>query len=100
MPEDNRPIKIAIVGGAGAVGVTTAYALMTSGLASEIVLVDVNARRAEGEAMDLAQGTPFVRPVNVRTGSYADCAGAQLDELAAFRRSAQIVSDTARVVGL
>ncbi len=72
------PTKIAIVGGAGAVGASTAYALMISGLASEIVLVDVNERRAEGEAMDLAQGAPFVRPVTVRSGSYADCEGCQI----------------------
>lgn len=72
------PTKIAIVGGAGAVGASTAYALMISGLASEIVLVDVNERRAEGEAMDLAQGAPFVRPVVVRSGTYADCADCQI----------------------
>ena len=72
------PIKIAIVGGAGAVGASAAYALMISGLASEIVLVDVNERKAEGEAMDLAQGSPFVRPVTVRHGTYADCAGCRI----------------------
>jgi len=51
---------------------------MISGLASEIVLVDVNERRAEGEAMDLMHGAAFVRPVTVRPGAYADCAGAQI----------------------
>jgi L-lactate dehydrogenase len=56
------PTKIAIVGGAGAVGASAAYALMMSGLASEIVLIDVNQRRVEGEAMDLMQGSPFVQP--------------------------------------
>ena len=69
--------KIAIVG-VGAVGATAAYALMISGLAAEIVLIDVNEHKAEGEAMDLAHGAPFVRPVNVRPGKYADCAGAQI----------------------
>lgn len=78
MTNARTPIKIAIVGGAGAVGASAAYALMISGLASEIVLVDVNERRAEGEAMDLMQGAPFVRPVTVRHGSYADCAGSQI----------------------
>lgn len=72
------PTKIAIVGGAGAVGASAAYALMMSGLASEIVLVDVNERRAEGEAMDLMHGAPFVRPVTVRAGSYVDCANCQI----------------------
>jgi L-lactate dehydrogenase len=77
MSEKSSPVKIAIVG-AGAVGASAAYALMISGLASEIVLVDVNARRAEGEAMDLMHGAAFVRPVTVSAGSYADCAGAQI----------------------
>jgi L-lactate dehydrogenase len=78
MSERASPVKIAIVGGAGAVGASAAYALMISGLASEIVLVDVNARRAEGEAMDLMHGAAFVRPVTVRAGGYADCASAQI----------------------
>jgi len=78
MEGERTPTKIAIVGGAGAVGASAAYALMISGLASEIVLVDVNERRAEGEAMDLAQGAPFVRPVIVRHGTYADCAGCHI----------------------
>jgi L-lactate dehydrogenase len=76
--EQRLPTKISIVGGAGAVGATAAYALMISGLTPEIVLVDVNESRAEGEAMDLMQGAPFVRPVTVRSGNYADCAGSQV----------------------
>lgn len=76
--DGRTPTKIAIVGGAGAVGASAAYALMMSGLTSEIVLVDVNERRAEGEAMDLMQGAPFVRPVTIRAGSYAECAGSQI----------------------
>ncbi len=70
-------MKIAVVG-AGAVGASAAYAMMISGTASEIVLVDVNHRKAEGEAMDLMHGAPFVRPVTVTAGSYADCDGAHL----------------------
>lgn len=70
-------MKIAVIG-AGAVGASAAYAMMISGTASEIVLVDVNQRKAEGEAMDLMHGAPFVRPVTVSAGSYADCAGADL----------------------
>jgi L-lactate dehydrogenase len=76
--EGRTPTKIAVVGGAGAVGASAAYALMMSGLVSEIVLVDLNERRAEGEAMDLMHGAPFVRPVTVRAGSYADCADCQI----------------------
>jgi L-lactate dehydrogenase len=78
MADTKAPTKIAIVGGAGAVGATAAYAIMISGLAAEIVLIDVNQRRAEGEAMDLGHGAPFVRPVTVRSGTYDDCSGAQV----------------------
>ncbi len=70
-------MKIAVIG-AGAVGASAAYAMMISGTASEIVLVDVNRHKAEGEAMDLMHGAPFVRPVTVTAGDYADCAGADL----------------------
>lgn len=70
-------MKIAVIG-AGAVGACAAYAMMISGTASEIVLVDVNRHKAEGEAMDLMHGAPFVRPVTVTAGDYADCAGADL----------------------
>ncbi|WP_368487689.1 L-lactate dehydrogenase [Clostridium sp. BJN0013] len=63
--------KISIVG-AGFVGSSTAFAIMMSGLASEIVIVDVNKAKAEGEAMDLAQGQSFVKPVSVRARDYKD----------------------------
>jgi L-lactate dehydrogenase len=69
--------RIAIVG-AGAVGATLAYALMIHGQADELVLVDKNRAKAEGEAMDLSHGLPFVRPVDVHVGDYADCAGADV----------------------
>ena len=67
--------KIAIVG-TGLVGATCAFTLADSGLASELVLVDVNKARAEGEAMDIAHGAAFMPPVQVRSGDYEDCAGA------------------------
>jgi L-lactate dehydrogenase len=67
--------RIAIVG-AGRVGSTFAYTLATSGLVREIVIVDADVARAEGEAMDIAHAVPFHRPVQVRAGSLADSAGA------------------------
>ncbi len=70
-----RPTRVAIVG-VGNVGATFAFALVMSGLAAEIVLVDANERRAEGEAMDLLHAVPFAKPVRIWAGSYADCAGA------------------------
>lgn len=67
-----KPTKISIIG-TGFVGSTTAYTLMLSGLVSELVLVDANKNKAEGEAMDLSHGVPFIRPVKVTAGNYADC---------------------------
>lgn len=64
-------IKVSIIG-AGFVGSTTAYALMMEGLASEIVIVDINKEKAVGEVMDLAHGIPFVKPVDILAGDYKD----------------------------
>ncbi len=72
-----RPVRVAIIG-TGNVGATTAYALLLNGAASEIVLVDANRARAEGEAMDLNHAMPFTRPARVWAGDYADCAGANI----------------------
>lgn len=69
--------KITVVG-AGFVGSTTAYTLMLSGLISEIVLIDLNKSKAEGEVMDLNHGMPFVRPVKIYTGDYSDCADSDI----------------------
>src|SRR5688500_15444523 len=76
------PVRVAVVG-AGHVGATFAYALLLSGLAAEVVLVDVDAKRAEGEAMDLAHGVPFSRAVRVWAGPLEDCAGAALTVITA-----------------
>lgn len=69
--------KVLVVG-AGAVGSTFAYTLMQSGLAREIVLLDVDGGRAEGEAMDLNHGLFFAPPVTIRAGDYEDAADAAL----------------------
>jgi L-lactate dehydrogenase len=79
---ERRATRIAIVG-AGNVGATFAYALVLSGLATEIVLIDANRERAEGEAMDLAHAVPFSRPTRVWAGDYGECAGAAITVLAA-----------------
>lgn len=75
MTSHRQPTRVAIVG-AGNVGATFAYTLLLSGLAPEIVLIDVNRERAEGEAMDLNHSVPFAPPARVWAGDYADCAGA------------------------
>jgi len=77
-----HPMRVAIVG-AGNVGATFAYALLLSGLAAEIVLVDVNRAKAEGEAMDLNHTVPFAHPTRIWAGDYADCAGAAVTVIAA-----------------
>lgn len=69
--------KIVVVG-AGQVGATTCFALMNSGLASTIVLIDVNDELAEGHAMDLNHGLPFVQPARIHAGGYPDCADADI----------------------
>jgi L-lactate dehydrogenase len=63
--------KITIIG-AGSVGATIAYTLTVKGIASEIVLIDINAQKALGEALDIRQGTPFCDPVNIYAGTYPD----------------------------
>jgi L-lactate dehydrogenase len=69
--------KVVVIG-AGSVGTTYIYALLQTGLATEIALVDVDANRVEGEVMDLSHGLPFIPPVSVRAGDLADCADAHL----------------------
>jgi len=73
----HNPTRVAIIG-TGNVGATFAYALMLNGLAAEIVLIDVNKSKAEGEAMDLNHGVPLAHPTRIWSGTYADCAGAAL----------------------
>ncbi|HEX8119457.1 MAG TPA: L-lactate dehydrogenase, partial [Pyrinomonadaceae bacterium] len=74
--------SVAVVG-CGHVGATSAYALMASGLAREIVLVDADPRRAEGEAMDLRQAIALSRPVDVRAGDWRDAARSSIAVIAA-----------------
>ena len=65
--------KITIVG-AGNVGASIAYTLTIDGMASEIVLIDINRGKAEGEAMDILQGTALCPPVDIHAGDYEDAA--------------------------
>ena len=69
--------KITVIG-AGSVGATIANDLMIQGLSTEIVLVDVNKKKAIGEALDIYQGAPFYSPAIVRSGEYADAAGSDI----------------------
>ncbi len=75
-------MRVAVVG-VGNVGATFAYTLLLDGLASEIVLIDANRAKAEGEAMDLNHAVPFTHPTRIWAGDYPDCSGAAVTVLAA-----------------
>jgi L-lactate dehydrogenase len=80
-----EPIKVAIVG-TGKVGSTFAYALLLRGLASEIVLIDEDTARAEGEAMDLQHTAPFSHQAEIRASNLLDTAGAAITVICAGQR--------------
>ena len=63
--------KVAIIG-CGMVGSATAFSLMQSGLFTDMLLIDVNRQKAEGEAMDLSHCLPFTDPIEIRAGDYCD----------------------------
>lgn len=63
--------KITIIG-AGSVGATIAYTLSNEEIASEIVLIDINEEKVEGEVLDIAQGTCFRDPISIVAGTYED----------------------------
>ena len=71
------PKKVTIIG-AGSVGATTAFALLTRGAASEVVLIDVNKDKALGEALDIKQATPFIDNCDIRAGDYSDAVGSDV----------------------
>ncbi len=69
--------KVAVIG-CGFVGSASAFALMQSGLFSEMVLLDADTQKAEGEALDISHGTPFARPMKIYAGSYDDIVDAAI----------------------
>ena len=77
MKSKEKVNKIAIIG-AGGVGATTAFALMVKGIASKIVLIDINKEKAKGEAMDIDHGASFVPPVEINSGNYSECKNADI----------------------
>jgi L-lactate dehydrogenase len=76
-PHAPHPRKVAVVG-AGNVGATFAFALVLNGLVGEIVLIDIDRDRAEGEAMDINHAVPLSNPVRIWAGEYSDSAGADV----------------------
>jgi len=98
--------KVAIIG-AGHVGATTAFSLLFSGIVGEIVLVDINRSKAEGEVMDLSHAATLIRPVKILAGDPPDCADADIliftagasqrpgeTRLSLVHRNAQLVKET------
>ncbi len=69
--------KISIIG-TGSVGSTIAYTLTVMGLASEIVMIDINSEKALGEALDIRQGTPFCGACSIYAGDYRDAADSDI----------------------
>ena len=69
--------KVAIVG-CGFVGSASAFALMESSLFSEMVLIDADQNKAEGEALDISHGLPFAKPMQIYAGGYEDVADAAI----------------------
>ena len=69
--------KITVIG-AGSVGSTVAYTLAVTGIASEIVMIDINREKALGEALDIRQGIPFCSPCSIYAGDYRDAAGSDI----------------------
>lgn len=63
--------KVAMIG-CGFVGSASCFALMQSGLFSEMVLIDANREKAEGEALDISHGLPFASPMQIYAGDYDD----------------------------
>ena len=69
--------KITVIG-SGNVGSTIAYTLTVMGLASEIVMIDVNEEKSLGEALDIRQGVPFCSPATIYAGTYSDAVGSDI----------------------
>ena len=65
-------LRKAVMIGCGFVGSATVFSLMESGMFSEIVMIDADHERAEGEAMDISHGIPFARQMKIYAGDYDD----------------------------
>ena len=73
----NHHAKIVVIG-SGAVGSTFAYTVLLKGLADELVIIDQNKAKAEGDALDLNHGLLLAQPMKIYAGDYADCKGANI----------------------
>ncbi|MBH9966579.1 L-lactate dehydrogenase [[Bacillus] enclensis] len=69
--------KVALIG-TGFVGSSYAFALLNQGIAHELVLIDMNKDKADGDARDLSHGLAFASPMKIHAGDYSDCQDADL----------------------
>ena len=74
---ERKPTKISIIG-AGAVGAACAFSIATQRLCAEIVIIDVNKEKAEGEAMDISHGLITMGTMNIYSGDYSDIVDSDL----------------------
>ena len=70
--------KVGIIG-CGFVGSSSAFSLMQSGMFTEMVLIDADKARAEGEALDISHGLPFAKPMKIYAGDYSNLKDAGLN---------------------
>ncbi|MBQ9079596.1 MAG: L-lactate dehydrogenase [Clostridia bacterium] len=95
--------KVAIIG-AGFVGASIAYALTLRNIARDIVLIDIDAKKAAGEALDIQHGIPYMGKSAVRAGDYSDCKDCDLIVITAGRgrrpgeSRLQLMQDNSRIM--
>ncbi|MDT8861728.1 L-lactate dehydrogenase [Alkalihalobacillus sp. MEB130] len=77
MEEKGKGTRVVVIG-TGFVGSSYAYALLNQEVVDELVLVDLNKEKAEGDAMDLNHGMPFGSPMRIWAGTYEDCKQADI----------------------
>ncbi len=88
-----RPRKGVIIG-AGQVGLACAYSLLIQNTLDELVLVDINQKKLEGEVMDLLHGSPFIEPTAIKAGSFADGIGDNADVVIITAGAKQLPGET------
>jgi L-lactate dehydrogenase len=90
--------KIVIIG-AGNVGSTVAYTILMNNLVSEIVIIDVNKEKAQGEALDMNHGIAYFKQISIRSGEYSECEDADIIIITAgiARRSGQTRNELAKI---
>ena len=71
-------IRKVVIIGCGFVGAACSFSIMQSGLFSEMVLIDSDRAKAEGEALDISHGIPFAKPIKIYAGDYDDIKDAGL----------------------